>query len=508
MTIAQWLERHAQFSPNKVALQFEQQIVTYASLANTVENTAQTLKSQLGVGRGDRVAVLGYNSPEVLALLFACARLGAMLVPLNWRLATPEHLFILKDAAVKALFLEATFANVIPPVHSALPQCQIVGLDFLPPQGWLLADLLNAGTGDSANPHSTLAAPLLIVYTSGTTGHPKGAVLTQEALQWNAINSQHMHNLTSNDHVLTNLPLFHVGGLNIQTTPALHCGATVTLHRRFHPEQTLAAIHSERPTLTVLVPTMLQACINSPNWPTTDLSSLRIVTTGSTTVPPQLVDAFRHRGICVLEVYGATETGPLAIYQRPDSDFSKRGSTGLPALHCQVCVTDEEGNALPVGHTGELLVKGPNVLFEYWGNEVATAAALRNGWYHTGDIGYCDDQGYYYIVDRKKNMIKSGGESVYPAEVERVLFEYPGVAEAAVIGIPDEKWQEIPVALVVAAPDAKVEEEALRNFALTQLARYKVPQQIRFVDALPKNAMGKVQHFLLKEQWRHLVTPR
>jgi fatty-acyl-CoA synthase len=502
MNLSHWIDRHAAFTPNKTAIRFEGRTLTYRDLAVTIAQTAQGLQTHLGIRRGDRIAHLGYNSPELLILLFACARLGAMLVPLNWRLAAAEHLYIVQDAEVSALVVEEAFAGTITPVRQSLPHCQIVGLDFAPADGRSLADLLVEGS--DAAPQGDLTDPLLIVYTSGTTGRPKGAVLTQSTLQWNAINSQHMHDLASQDHILTVLPMFHVGGLNIQTTPALHVGATVTLHRRFHPDQTLAAIANDKPTLTVLVPATIQACLASPQWVTTDFSRLRIVTTGSTPVPLHLPAALRRRGVTVLEVYGATETGPVAIYQRADSDFSRLGSTGLPALHCQVRVSDEQGQDLPAGQAGEILVKGPNVLAGYWRNETATRDALRAGWYHTGDIGYRDEAGYYFIVDRKKNMIKSGGESIYPAEIERVLLEHPAVVEVAVIGAPDEKWQEIPMAFVVAAPNSSLDETQLRHFAAGQLARYKIPQRFIFVETLPKNAMGKVQHFLLREQWHQL----
>ncbi len=504
MNISHWIDQHAAFTPDKAALHFEGRTLSYRALADAIAQMARGL-TNLGIQPGDRIAHLGYNSPEMLVLLFACARLGAILVPLNWRLATAEHLYILQDAEVSALFVEQPFSGTLEAINTALPTCHIVGLDFTPEAGQALSSLLAVPETVDTKSQGNLADPLLIVYTSGTTGRPKGALLTQSALQWNAINSQHMHDMTSRDHILTVLPMFHVGGLNIQTTPALHCGATVTLHRRFHPEQTLNAIQQDKPTLTVLVPATIQACLASPQWATTDLSALRIVATGSTTVPPQLPAALRSRGVTVLEVYGATETCPIAIYQRPDSDFTRIGSTGLPALHCQARVVDELGNERPTGETGEILIKGGNILSGYWRNAAATNDALSGGWYHTGDIGYRDEAGYYFVVDRKKNMIKSGGESIYPAEIERVLFDHPAVVEVAVIGVPDEKWQEIPVALVVLAKDARLSSEELRSFAQQQLARYKVPHQILFLDTLPKNAMGKVQHFLLKEQWNQLT---
>ncbi|MEM7347929.1 MAG: AMP-binding protein, partial [Chloroflexota bacterium] len=408
-------------------------------------------------------------------------------------------LYILKDASIKALIIEESFAGLVEPTREALPHSQIVGLDFTPSGGTVWADCLSQAQGDSHNPHITLESPLMIVYTSGTTGRPKGAVLTQSALQWNALNAIHLHDMTSQDHILTVLPMFHVGGLNNQTVPAFHCGATVTLHRRFHPDETLKTISADRPTITCLVPATLQACLASPHWEESDFSKLRIIVTGSTTVPQSLCEPFRALGVSVLEMYGATETGPIAIYQRPDSDFSKVGSTGLPALHCQVRVVDEAGNSLPAGESGEVAIKGPSVLFEYWGNEAATAESLRNGWYHTGDIGYYDEDGYYFIQDRKKNMIISGGENIYPAEVERVLYSHSAIQDAAVIGVADEKWQEVPVAVIILKESATVSEDDLFTFMTEQLARFKVPRRFIFTDELPRNAMGKIQHFRVKE---------
>jgi len=310
--------------------------------------------------------------------------------------------------------------------------------------------------------------------------------------------SQHMHGLTSDDHVLTVLPFFHVGGLNIQTTPALHHGATVTIHSRFTPDATLAAIARDRPTLTVLVPATIQAVSDHPAWATTDLSSLKAVSTGSTIVPPHLVDRFVARGVPVLQVFGSTETCPIAVYTRLGGDLSRVGSTGLPGLCCEAAVIDDAGHELPPGAPGEIAVRGPNVFYEYWGNEEATHEALHDGWYRTGDIGLRDADGYFWVHDRKKNLIISGGENIYPAEVERVLMEHPDVRECGVIGRPDPRWDEVPVAYVIRRTGCSVDAEDLRAHVLTQLARFKVPRDIVFVDDLPRTALGKVQHFMLR----------
>src|SRR6266404_3687554 len=270
MDLSDLIARNAAFSPHKPALIFDGEVLSYRAFHERIETATRALKAEFGVSRGDRVAILSLNRPDYLVLLYACARLGAMLVPLNWRLAVAEQLFILSDASAKVLVLEQAFAGILPELKKSLPDTSIVGLDFVPPKGSAFDALLTRARGDGRNPDTDLSCPLLIVYTSGTTGRPKGAVLRQKALLWNAVMSQHMHGLTSSDHILTVLPFFHVGGLNIQTTPALQHGATVTIHPRFTPEATLEAIAHDRPTLTVLVPATIQALTAHSAWSSTD----------------------------------------------------------------------------------------------------------------------------------------------------------------------------------------------------------------------------------------------
>jgi fatty-acyl-CoA synthase len=494
------IARNAAFSPHKPALVFEGEVLSYRAFFDRIETTAKALKAEFGVRRGDRVAILSLNRPDYLVLLYACARLGALLVPLNWRLTVPEQMFIVSDAAVKVLMLEQAFAEILPALEATLADTRVVGLDFTPPAPGHAFDALLAQTaGDSRNPHVDLSCPLLIVYTSGTTGRPKGAVLRQEALLWNGVMSQHMHGLTSDDHVLTVLPFFHVGGLNIQTTPALHYGVTVTILSRFTPDATLTTIARDRLTLTVLVPATIQAVTDHPDWAATDLSSLKAISTGSQIVPPHLIERIVSRGVPVLQVYGSTETCPISVYTRLGGDLTRAGSTGLPGLCCEAVVIDDTGVELPPDAPGEIAVRGPNVFVEYWGNEAATREVLRDGWFRTGDIGRRDADGYFFVHDRKKNMIISGGENIYPAEVERVLLEHPDVADCGVIGRPDPRWDEVPVAYVIPRAGCRADAEALKAHLLTQLARFKVPREFVFVEDLPRTALGKVQHFRLKE---------
>ncbi|WP_407159498.1 class I adenylate-forming enzyme family protein [Bradyrhizobium sp. STM 3557] len=499
MDLSHLIARNAAFTPDKPAIHFEGETLSYAALSARITQTARALSSQFGIGRGDRIAILSLNRPDYLVLLYACARLGAILVPLNWRLAVAEQTFILADASPKALVLEQAFAPVLPTLAERLPATRLVGFDFAPEHGLAFDALIARGHDDVSDADADLSCPLLIVYTSGTTGRPKGAVLRQEALLWNGVMSQHMHGLTSDDHVLTVLPLFHVGGLNIQTTPALHHGATVTLHSRFTPDATLTAIARDRPTLTVLVPATIQAVTEHPAWTDTDLSSLRAIATGSTIVLPALIDRITARNVPVLQVYGSTETCPIAIYTRITGDLSRDGSTGLAGLCCEAAIVDGDGNAVAPGTPGEIVVRGPNVLTEYWGNPDATRKALQDGWYRTGDIARRDADGYFYVLERKNNLIISGGENVYPAEIERVLIEHPDVIDCGVIGRPDPRWDEVPVAFVVKRRGASLDAESLKLHLQTQLARFKLPREIIFVDDLPRTALGKVQHHVLRQ---------
>jgi len=498
MNISHWIERHAEFNPNKPALISTDETLSYADLQQRVQQTAQVLKQSLSIGFGDRIAYLGYNSPDMLVLLFACARLGALFIPLNWRLAAAEHEFILQDAGAKALFLRQDFAASGDKIQQACPNLQLCASGFQHTKWPTLTALQATASGTDSNPHVELDAPLLVVYTSGTTGKPKGAVLQQSALFWNALNSLHMHDMQAQDKVLTALPMFHVGGLNIQTTPALYCGATVILQSRFDPAEYLQLLQQYQPSLSVLVPATIQALITHPDWMATDPRCLRLLTTGSSLVPQHLINAVHERGVPVIQVYGSTETGPVAVYQRRE-DAEIMGTTGKIGLHCELRIIDSEGNDTESGCSGELLIRGGNVLYEYWGNPQATKDALRDGWYYTGDIGYRDEHGYVYIKERKKDMIISGGENIYPAELEAILLEVPGVQEAAVIGVPDDRWGETPVAVVVAEADALLAKDQVLAVFQDKLARFKHPSDIVFMQDLPRNSIGKVQKYRLRE---------
>lgn len=496
MTIADWIDRHAAYAPNKAALLFEDREMSYAALAQEIERLAAGLGNDLGVARGDRVAILAYNRPEFLALVFACTRIGAICVPLNWRLAPPEHRYILQDAEAAVLFCDAAFRDGVETIRADLPARHLVGFGFSG-NGW--RDYAGVLKDAKAPRAGRLEDAALIVYTSGTTGRPKGAVLTQSALLWNAVNSTAMHDLVSTDRVLTFLPMFHVGGLNIQTLPALHAGAAVILQARFQPAETLQAIARRRPSITLVVPAVMSALIGHPDWRKTDISCLRLVGAGSSIIPLDLIQAFHVRGVPVCQVYGSTETAPIAIVLRREDAMRKEGSTGTPALHCEARIVDEHGRDVATGTRGEIVIRGPNVMSGYWRDEAATAEALVDGWFHTGDIGHQDAEGFFWVDERKKDLIISGGENIYPAELEAVLADCPEVAEAVVVARPDVKWGEVPVAVVVPRSGVRLEAEQVRALFVGRLARFKQPHDVVFVDDLPRNAIGKVLRYRLRE---------
>ncbi|PWS38991.1 hypothetical protein DFH01_07035 [Falsiroseomonas bella] len=456
-----WPERHADHAPDRVALRFEGQAITWRDFSCAVEDAAAALSAR-GVGHGDRVGFLGHNHPAQLFLLFACARLGAIQVPLNWRLAAPEWHFILADSGTRLL--------------CAAPE-MLRSAQEAAPEGCAVADATALGSGEPATPIGCDDDPLLLVYTSGTTGRPKGALLDQRALLFNALNARHGFDLTSADRVLTVLPLFHVGGLNIQTTPALYAGAQVTLLPRFDPGAFFDAVEQQRPTLSLVVPAVMQALVAHARWASADLSSLRAVGAGSSDVPIPLIEAFHAKGVPVQQVYGATETCPIAILQTRAEALATPGSIGRPAMHAECRLAS----------SGEIEVRGPAVLRGYWKRD----DALRDGWFATGDIGRVDEHGRWWFTDRLKHVIISGGENIYPAEVERMLASAPGVAECAVVGRPDPKWGEVPVAVVVPAAENFDAASVLAHFE-GRIARFKHPRAVVTLPALPRTALGKV----------------
>ena len=489
--ISRWISHRADWSPAKTAVRFRDRQLSYGDFDRHVDDLAAYLEAQ-GIGHGERVAHLGHNSDEQLALLFACARIGAIMVPLNWRLAGAELAWIVNHCTPRLLLIEDHFAATIAGIASELPkdlrQVRYDG-DY---QAAVAAAGQPQGNGDTSD-------ALMIVYTSGTTGKPKGAVLRQSALFYNALNAVAAQDIGSDDHILTVLPMFHVGGMNIQTTPALYAGATVTIHDRFDPGTFLRAVEQDRPSMSLLVPAAMQAVSAQAAFATADLSSLKFLGTGSSTVPEALIRPWQERGVAVTQVYGLTESAPVAICLSVEDSAAHTGSCGKAVLHCAVRIADDDGRTLGAGEKGEILLQGQNLLSEYWRDPHSTTTAFTDGWFHTGDVGHVDEQGFFFVDDRKKDVVISGGENIYPAELENVLADCGDLAEWAVIGQPDPRWVEIPVACVVRATGSEIDEVGVLALFRDRLARYKHPKRVVFLDQLPRTALGKVQKFELRK---------
>ncbi len=508
MDLSDWIKRQADIRPDKPALIYEGLEISYASLAQLIDRYAQLLGAGMGIGPGDRVAYLGLNSPELLALLFASARLGAIFLPLNWRLTSGEHVRLLQHAKPAVLMVESEFTAHIDGVREQLEPVRLVRLGDSA-GGWDTFD--NIDRASQAKPPIILSQALsdsdgvLLCYTSGTTGTPKGALLSKNALYWNALNSTHMHDLSSEDVILTVLPMFHVGGLNIQTLPALHAGATVILQRSFDMDQFFETLNDGQITLSLLVPTAMLAIMADPRWANAKPGKLRIIGVGSTMVPTHLVNAVGQWGVPLMQVYGATETAPIAAYSAPADAARKPTSTGKPAIHCELKIVDSDGNELGAGERGEILVRGPNVIKKYWNDSAATDRAFSGQWFHTGDIGHFDEEGYLYVDGHLKDVIISGGENIYPAQIENLISERPDIAEVAVVGQADDYWGEVAVAVVVAEDGYRMDSTEITanimGWCLENMAHYSCPREVVVMDQLPRNAMGKV----LKEELRELI---
>ena len=492
-TIDQWIAGHARFSPDRPAIHFREQTISYQHLEQRIHQVARDLHQTHNLKRGDRIALYAFNRPEHFILIFAAAKLGLMVVPLNWRLSNPELAYILEDCSPKILFADNHFAAAGAEVADGVAHCTLIALDETGSGPAYLDRLPPLDPADRIDPLGTPEDPLFIVYTSGTTGTPKGAVLTQKAMQCNAQMALHAFDMTRHDHLLNVLPLFHIGGLAIQPLPGFSCGATLTLHEKFDPLAAVTEVQRSGITLVNSVPTVLQAMVASPAWQSCDLSSLKAISIGSTDVPVPLIEQIHARQIPLIQIYGATETGPIAIYQTIENAFTTVGSIGRTGLHCEIRLANPDGDPVSTGKSGEIWVRGNNILSQYWNNPEATAKNMVDGWFKTGDVARCDADGNFWFADRIKHVIISGGENIYPAEIERIVNKIPGIGEATVIGLPDAKWGETP-AVVLGAGNEAIADQAILSACSKNLARFKVPKQILRLPTLPRNAMGKIVH--------------
>lgn len=500
-----WIKRHAERTPDKVAIVDDHtgRRYSYAQFSERVNRLASFMAKTLKIERGDRVSILAQNSSDYYEVLFACGRMGAILNTLNWRLAVPELEYILSDCEPRALLYESEFAAKVDELRSRISCEFYVRMASTAPQGeWTYEDaLLEGAPAGVPMPKLTYDDTWAILYTSGTTGRPKGAQVTFGNFFYNAVGMGQAIDLTSEDVNLNVLPTFHAGGLGLYAGPIFHAGGTLIVVRKFDPAKLLHLIKEWKVSAILLVPSIYLMLAQFSDFEKYDLSSVRHWGSGGSPLPPSLVKQFAEKGIIIQQGFGMTETGPTVFIISQEDAVRKAGSVGKPVLHTDVCIMDPEHKVLGPDQVGELCIRGGNVTTGYWNRPEATAEALVDGWLHSGDAARFDDEGFYYIVDRWKDMYISGGENVYPAEVENVIYQHPAVAEVAVIGMPHPKWQEVGKAIVVIKDDHSLTEAEVIDFCRNKLARYKIPKSVAFVETLPRTAAGKVLKRSLREQF-------
>lgn len=478
-----WLKRWNQYSPKNVAIKDGDsgREITYSQLFEAANRGAEYLAQNHSIRRGDRVALLATNELESVFLFFALQRLGATLVPINFRLTKREVDHIIRDSEPSLIIAQEAFWPLIQDFSQGKLRLQ-------GPASFSEALAAPSKTSVPFQAESEDAA--LLLYTSGTTGAPKGAVLSHRMLFWNSINTTLRLNISQNDATAIFLPFFHTGGWNVLTTPFLHRGAKVIFLKKFDADQILKVSADEKCTILFGVPTTMDMMARSPLFKTVDLSSMRYAIVGGEPMPVDLIRVWDQKKIPIRQGYGLTEFGPNVFSLNEDDAIRKIGSIGFPNFYIDIKVVDDQGRAVAQGEVGELILKGPMMMSGYWKNEKATSETIRDGWLYTGDLVRQDDEGYVYVVGRKKDMFISGGENVYPPEVEQVLRSMPQIREVAVIGVPDSKWGEVGKAFIV--KDAEVSAEEIRAHCAQNLAKFKIPKQIVFMTDLPKGDSGKI----------------
>lgn len=504
MGIGGWVATRAFLSGDRVAVVDGARRLTYTDLDGSTNRLARAL-STLGVRRGDRVAGLLVNSTAFLETMLATAKLGAVFVPMNVRLAPAEISYLLADSGADTFVYSTPLAPVARAavvgegvhVRSRL----VVGGE--PDHGELgYEDVLASGDPRPVRSDVDRRDLSCLMYTSGTTGKPKGAMLTHDNHLWNVVNSLSFgRGLRESDVTVTVAPMFHIGGLGIHTLPLLYVGGTNVVLPSFDPVQTLETMSRERATVQFMVPAMWAALTSVPRFDDFDLSSLELAVSGGAPCPLPVIEFYQGKGLPFQEGFGMTETAPVVSVLDADHVTEKAGSIGRAVFHVEARIVDEADKDVARDQVGELVLRGPNVFTGYWGLPEATAEAFRGGWFHTGDLGRMDPEGFITLVDRKKDMIISGGENVYPIEVEQVLHRHPAVREVAVVGVPDPRWGETPVATVALQDGAETTAEELIAYARERLAHFKCPTRVEFVSELPRTATGKVLKTVLRKQY-------
>ncbi|MFC7404519.1 acyl-CoA synthetase [Georgenia alba] len=503
--IGSWPHRRRMKSADRTVLVSAERRLSYAELADRVDRLADAL-AERGVRRGDRVAYLGENDPAFLETLFACGCLGAVFVPLNTRWAVPEISYGLSDSGSRTLVVAENLADAGTRGADGTEVSDVVVVRATPdgdlPAGTTsYEEVLAAGRPVHRDEPVALEDPAIILYTSGTTGRPKGAVLTHGNLTWNAVNVVIDYDVHADEVALMISPMFHVAALGQGVLPTILKGGTLVLEAKFDPGRVLELVERHRISYLSGVPTTYQMLAEHPAWDSTDISSLQRLTCGGSTVPLRVLEAYEARGLSFSQGYGMTETSPGATGLMATHTRSKMGSVGLPQFFTDVRVSRPDGTPAGPGEVGEIQISGPNVIREYWHKPEASAEArTQDGWFRSGDLGHLDEEGFLYVSDRLKDMIISGGENIYPAEVEQVIAELEAVGSVAVIGQPDEKWGEVPVAVVTVREGYSLSAEDVIGQVDGRLARYKIPKRVIFVDDMPRTASGKIRKTDLRQR--------
>jgi fatty-acyl-CoA synthase len=499
-----WLAKQADIRPNKIALidAASGRRYTYAEFHLRASRFAEFVRNEWGLRPGERIALLAHNSSDYFEILWGCAKAEVLLVCLNWRLAVPELESIFHDSTPTALIYDSAFVEAAQELKRRMSITRVIALDSAAPLDEITyEDALASASGRPVvmRPRG-LDEPWHLLYTAGTTGRSKGVLQTFGMVFYNALNIGLPTDLTSEDVTLNLLPCFHTGGLNLMTNATFHVGGTAIVQKTFDPAETLRIL-SEDATAFFGVASVYLFLSQHPDFDKTEFKHMRSWSAGGAPIPASLLQLYLDRGIEIQYGFGMTETGPTVFLIEKDYPRSKIGSVGKPQLHVDVRIVDRQGRDVPDGERGELLIKGPGVTPGYWQLPEISAQSIVDGWLHSGDVAVRDEDGYYYIVDRWKDMFISGGENVYPAEVENVIYGLPEVAEVAVIGVPDEKWGEVGRAIVVLKPGQELGEEAIIDFCRRHIGRYKVPKSVVFVSKLPRNPAGKVVKGELRERF-------
>jgi len=498
-----WLAKRAQLTPNKTALVdtlHDNRAITYREWNRSANRTANFLRERLGVSKEDRVAVLAMNCVEYLDVWFACQKIGAILQNLNWRLNPLELINVINDAAPRALIYGGDFLSQVGAIRNDVAVSHFVALDESLNGDLLFTERDRYADSAPAPVELTLDDVWVICYTGGTTGFPKGAQLTYGNITFNSVNTVMSWGLTPDDVTILNSPLFHTGGLNVFTAPLVHIGGTSIVCKTFDVEQVYNLLNDSGVTIWFGVPTMFTLMQQHPRWSEADFSKLKLLISGGAPCPLPIFEKFWAKGVDFKTGYGLTEAGPNTFWLPPADVRRKPGSVGFPLFHVDVKIVKDDREC-DADEVGELLIRGDHVCKGYWNQPKETAKAIRDSWLHTGDLARRDSEGYYYIVGRSKDMIISGGENIYPAEVESVIAAHESVAEVALIGVPDEKWGEVGRAIVVVANGASITQEKLIKFCGERLAKYKVPKSVVFVDSIPKTGANKVDKLELVKKY-------